>query len=144
VGKPIAGKTGTTNDAKDVWFVGFSPDLAVGVYLGYDKPRSLGDAAPAGVCRADLPRFHEGRARRTSRPKFRVPPGMKLIRVNALDRPAQLGWRGAGTRSSRRSSRARPRRELQHSASARRRRSAAPADPAGVRRRRPDCTGGLY
>ena len=39
VGKPIAGKTGTTNDEKDVWFVGFSPDLAVGVYLGYDKPR---------------------------------------------------------------------------------------------------------
>ena len=39
VGKPIAGKTGTTNDEKDVWFIGFSPDLAVGVYLGYDKPR---------------------------------------------------------------------------------------------------------
>ena len=42
VGKPIAGKTGTTNDEKDVWFIGFSPDIAVGVYVGYDKPRNLG------------------------------------------------------------------------------------------------------
>src|ERR1700745_3448829 len=42
VGKPIAGKTGTTNEAKDVWFVGFSPDLVVGIYMGYDKPRPLG------------------------------------------------------------------------------------------------------
>ena len=48
VGKPLAGKTGTTNDAKDVWFVGFSPDLAVGVFLGYDQPKSLGNAATAG------------------------------------------------------------------------------------------------
>ena len=40
VGKPIAGKTGTTNDEKDVWFVGYSPDIAVGVYMGYDKPRA--------------------------------------------------------------------------------------------------------
>ena len=51
VGKPIAGKTGTTNDAKDAWFVGFSPDIVVGIYLGYDKPRSLGrgNAAPAAI-----------------------------------------------------------------------------------------------
>ena len=39
VGKHLAGKTGTTNDAKDLWFVGYSPDLAVGVYMGYDQPR---------------------------------------------------------------------------------------------------------
>src|SRR5260370_36785760 len=50
VGKPIAGKTGTTNEAKDAWFVGVSPDLVVGVYLGFDKPRPLGhgDAATGG------------------------------------------------------------------------------------------------
>src|SRR5258708_1842657 len=42
VGKPIAGKTGTTNDARDAWFIGFSPDIVVGIYLGYDKPRTLG------------------------------------------------------------------------------------------------------
>ena len=39
---PLAGKIGTTNDNKDAWFIGFSPDLAVGVYVGYDQPRSLG------------------------------------------------------------------------------------------------------
>ena len=65
VGKPIAGKTGTTNDEKDAWFIGFSPDLVVGVYLGYDKPRQLGrgaDRRRAGG--ADRAGIHEGRARR--------------------------------------------------------------------------------
>ena len=65
VGKPIAGKTGTTNEAKDLWFVGFSPDLVVGLYLGYDKPRSLGRTAQAGhTGRADRQGFHEACARR--------------------------------------------------------------------------------
>ena len=41
IGKPVAGKTGTTNDEKDAWFIGFTPDLVVGVYMGYDKPRHL-------------------------------------------------------------------------------------------------------
>src|SRR6187402_444636 len=50
VGKPIAGKTGTSSDAKDLWFVGFSPDVAVAIYMGYDKPRPLGkgNAATGG------------------------------------------------------------------------------------------------
>src|SRR5271170_1162799 len=51
VGKPIAGKTGTTNDFRDAWFVGFTPDLAAGVYIGYDDPDSLGDVRPAGTSR---------------------------------------------------------------------------------------------
>ena len=68
VGKPIAGKTGTTNDEKDAWFIGFSPDLVVGVYLGYDKPRHLGRGATGGVLAAPIVRgFHEGRARRQAR-----------------------------------------------------------------------------
>ncbi|MGB9643868.1 MAG: penicillin-binding protein 1A, partial [Stellaceae bacterium] len=48
VGKPIAGKTGTTNDWRDAWFVGFSPDLAAGVYIGFDDPDSLGDDETGG------------------------------------------------------------------------------------------------
>ncbi|QFU16356.1 penicillin-binding protein 1A [Microvirga thermotolerans] len=84
VGKPLAGKTGTTNDAKDVWFVGFSPDLAVGVFLGYDKPQSLGNAATAGQYAAPVFRdFMQMALKDKPATPFRVPPGIKLIRVNA-------------------------------------------------------------
>ncbi len=48
VAGPVAGKTGTTNDATDVWFVGFTPTLVAGFWFGYDTPRSLGDAASGG------------------------------------------------------------------------------------------------
>src|SRR3546814_7754473 len=41
-GRPLAGKTGTTNDAFDSWFVGYSTSLVVGVYVGFDTPRTLG------------------------------------------------------------------------------------------------------
>ena len=82
VGKPLAGKTGTTNDAKDVWFVGFSPDLAVGVYLGYDKPQSLGDRATGGGFAAPIFRdFMQMALKDKPATPFRVPPGIKLIRV---------------------------------------------------------------
>ena len=46
--RPVAGKTGTTNDYKDAWFVGFTPELAVGVYIGYDQPRSMGSSSTGG------------------------------------------------------------------------------------------------
>ena len=46
--RPVAGKTGTTNDYKDAWFVGFTPELAVGVYVGYDQPRSMGSSVTGG------------------------------------------------------------------------------------------------
>jgi penicillin-binding protein 1A len=82
--RPLAGKTGTTNDAKDVWFVGFSPDLAVGIYLGYDKPRSLGGSATAGRYAAPIFRdFMQVALAGKPVLNFRVPPGIKFIRVNA-------------------------------------------------------------
>jgi penicillin-binding protein 1A len=83
VGKRIAGKTGTTNDAKDVWFVGYSPDLAVGVYVGYDRPRSLGNSATAGRYAAPIFRDFVRQALK-DKPDvpFRVPPGIKLISVD--------------------------------------------------------------
>jgi penicillin-binding protein 1A len=98
VGKPLAGKTGTTNDAKDVWFVGFSPDLAAGVYLGYDKPRSLGDAATGGHISAPIFRDFMQMALKDKPPTpFRVPPGIKLIRVSAGSGTRAGSGEGAGT-----------------------------------------------
>jgi len=83
VGKPLAGKTGTTNDAKDVWFVGFSPDLAVGVFLGYDKPKSLGATAQAAHYAAPVFRdFMTMALKDKPATPFRVPAGIKLVRVN--------------------------------------------------------------
>jgi len=83
VGKPIAGKTGTTNDEKDAWFIGFSPDLVVGVYLGYDKPRHLGKGATGGVLAAPIVRdfLKVALADKPAVP-FRVPAGIKLIRID--------------------------------------------------------------
>jgi len=84
VGKPIAGKTGTTNDEKDAWFIGFSPDLVVGVYIGYDKPRHLGHGATGGLLAAPIVRdFMKVALADKPAVPFRVPAGIKLIRVDA-------------------------------------------------------------
>ena len=83
VGKPVAGKTGTTNDEKDVWFVGFAPDMAVGVYLGYDKPRQISARATGGGIAAPIVKdfLKLALADKPAVP-FRVPPGIKLIRID--------------------------------------------------------------
>ncbi len=84
VGKHLAGKTGTTNDAKDLWFVGYSPDLAVGVFMGYDRPRSLGNSAQAALYTAPIFRdFMKMALKDKPDIPFRVPPGIKLISVDA-------------------------------------------------------------
>jgi penicillin-binding protein 1A len=84
LGKPVAGKTGTSNDSRDAWFIGFTPDLVVGVYVGYDQPKSLG-AREQGASAA-LPVFLEimtdALADQPATP-FRVPPGVRLVRVDA-------------------------------------------------------------
>src|SRR5882762_8138186 len=84
VGKPIAGKTGTTNDEKDAWFIGFSPDIVVGIYIGYDKPRNLGKGATGGHLAAPIARdfLKLALADKPAIP-FKVPAGIKLIRVDA-------------------------------------------------------------
>jgi penicillin-binding protein 1A len=98
VGKPLAGKTGTTNDAKDVWFVGFSPDLAVGVYLGFDKPQSLGNSATAGQYAAPVFRdFMQMALKDKPATPFRVPPGLKLIRISASTGMRAGSGEGPGT-----------------------------------------------
>lgn len=83
LGKHVAGKTGTTNDNKDAWFLGFSPDLVVGIYVGFDEPRSLGKQETAAA--AALPIFYDfmkdALANQADTP-FRIPDGIKLVRVN--------------------------------------------------------------
>ncbi len=89
VGKPIAGKTGTTNDEKDAWFVGFSPDVVVGIYMGFDKPRNLGRRATGGSLAAPIARdfLKLALADKPAIP-FKVPAGIKLIRVDPDERNA--------------------------------------------------------
>jgi penicillin-binding protein 1A len=84
VGKPIAGKTGTTNDEKDVWFIGFSPDIVCGVYMGFDKPRHIGRLATGGHLAAPIVKDFLKVALVDKPPiPFNVPPGIKLIRIDA-------------------------------------------------------------
>jgi penicillin-binding protein 1A len=84
VGKPLAGKTGTTNDGKDTWFIGFSPDLAVGVFTGFDNPKTLGRRETGSSVAAPVFRnfMAEALKNETALP-FRIPPGIRLVRVNA-------------------------------------------------------------
>ncbi|WP_374251024.1 penicillin-binding protein 1A [Xanthobacter sp.] len=83
LGKPIAGKTGTTNDEKDAWFIGFTPEIVVGIYLGYDKPRPMGKGSTGGLLSAPIARdfMKVAIADRPAIP-FRVPAGIKLVRID--------------------------------------------------------------
>ena len=84
VGVPLAGKTGTTNDERDAWFVGFSPDLAVGVFVGFDTPRAMGRGETGGKVAAPIFRdFMTAALGGTPAVPFRIPPGINLVRVNA-------------------------------------------------------------
>jgi len=80
---PIAGKTGTTNDAKDVWFIGFSSNVAAGCYIGYDQPRTLGDSASGGgYCGPVFESFMKTAIKKYGGGKFRVPPGGHFINID--------------------------------------------------------------
>ena len=81
--RSLAGKTGTTNSNNDAWFIGFSSDLAVGVYVGFDKPMSLGNKETGSSVSAPIFKNFMKRALE-NKPNipFRRPPGIKLIKVN--------------------------------------------------------------
>jgi penicillin-binding protein 1A len=84
LGKPLAGKTGTTNRALDTWFIGFSPDLAVGVFVGFDIPRSLGKREQgASVSAPIFKEFMKNALFNKPSIPFRIPPGIRLVRVDA-------------------------------------------------------------
>jgi len=80
--RPIAGKTGTTDDYKDNWFVGFTPDIVVAVWVGYDDPRTLGQGETGGTNAAPI--FREVIATALAGSPavpFRAPPGVALVRI---------------------------------------------------------------
>jgi len=83
-GIPLAGKTGTTNDAIDAWFVGFSSDLAVGVFVGFDTPRTLGPNEAGGLVAAPIfGAFMEEASELYPAQPFRAPAGVRLVRVDS-------------------------------------------------------------
>jgi penicillin-binding protein 1A len=84
VGKPLAGKTGTSSDYRDAWFIGFSPDLAVGVYIGNDDFRSLGQGEQGALAAAPIFRefMREALADKPATP-FRIPQGIILSAIDA-------------------------------------------------------------
>ncbi|HRX38899.1 MAG TPA: penicillin-binding protein 1A [Parvularculaceae bacterium] len=90
VDKPVAGKTGTTNEYRDAWFVGFSPDLAAGVFVGFDMPQSMGQGEAGGKVAAPIfGDFMAEALKDKAAIPFRVPSGIRLVRVNAkTGRPA--------------------------------------------------------
>ncbi|WP_068296429.1 penicillin-binding protein 1A [Pararhodobacter sp. CCB-MM2] len=80
---PIAGKTGTTNDARDVWFVGFSSTVVAGCYIGYDRPRTLGRrASGGGICAPVFQEFMEQAIQEYGGGRFAVPPGGHFITID--------------------------------------------------------------
>ena len=83
IGKIVAGKTGTTNNSYDSWFVGFSPDLVMAVYVGYDNPQSLGkDETGASVAMPIFIDFMKDALKDKPSIPFRVPNSIKLVKID--------------------------------------------------------------
>jgi penicillin-binding protein 1A len=93
LGRPLGGKTGTTNDFRDAWFVGFGPDLVVGVYVGFDTPYQLGRGEAGGRVAAPIVRdFLAEVLDNYAVAPFRVPEGVRLVPVNRnTGEPGVLG-----------------------------------------------------
>lgn len=80
---PTAGKTGTTNDARDVWFIGFTSNIVAGCYIGYDRPRPLGrGASGGGFCGPVFQQFMEKATAKYGGGPFEVPPGGVFINID--------------------------------------------------------------
>jgi penicillin-binding protein 1A len=84
VGKPVAGKTGTSNDERDAWFIGYTPDLTVGVYIGYDNPKPMGKGRTGGELAAPIVAdFMRLALRDKPATPFRVPRAIELMPIDA-------------------------------------------------------------
>lgn len=80
---PVAGKTGTTNEARDVWFVGFTSNIVAGCYIGHDRPRPLGRGAyGASMCGPVFQSFMKKATAKYGGGPFDVPPGGHFIKID--------------------------------------------------------------
>ena len=80
---PVAGKTGTTNDAKDVWFVGYTSNIVAGCFMGFDQPRSLGEGAFGGtLCVPVFQEFMREAVKTYGGTDFKVPPGGYFLKID--------------------------------------------------------------
>ncbi len=80
---PVAGKTGTTNDAKDVWFIGYTSNIVAGCYMGFDQPRTLGPGAFGGtLCVPIFQEFMSEAIKTYGGTKFKVPPGGYFLKID--------------------------------------------------------------
>ncbi len=80
---PIAGKTGTTNDNKDAWFIGYSPDLVIGIYVGYDKPQSLGYKQTGSSVSVPIFEILAKKINLNSNfVPFRIPSGISFVKID--------------------------------------------------------------
>jgi len=83
IGRPVAGKTGTTNDVKDAWFIGFTPSLIAGVWVGFDQERSLGKQEVGGRAAAPIWLYCMSKIlARKPVEQFPVPEGIVFVKVN--------------------------------------------------------------
>ncbi len=80
---PVAGKTGTTNDAKDVWFIGFTSNIVAGCYVGFDQPKSLGQRVAGGnTCAPVFNEFMQTAVAKYGGGPFAVPTGGRFIKID--------------------------------------------------------------
>jgi penicillin-binding protein 1A len=81
--RPMFGKTGTTSGPTNVWFVGGTPDIVAGVYLGYDQPRPMGNYAQGGRVAAPVfKQFAQVAFKNLPKVPFVAPPGIRMVRVD--------------------------------------------------------------
>ena len=96
--RPMFGKTGTNSGPTDVWFIGGTPQMVGGLYIGFDSPRSLGGAAQGGTLAAPIFKTFAVKAYEGLEPlPFRAPPGIRMVRIDrASGRPVYGVWPATG------------------------------------------------
>jgi penicillin-binding protein 1A len=99
LGYPVAGKTGTTNDSRDAWFVGFTPDIVVGTYIGFDTPRNMGKKETGGaVALPAFIQFMQGfYANGRTPPEVPKPEGIVQVAVDRWSGVPSMPWQGGGS-----------------------------------------------